>query len=245
MSENPKEKVVKNDPNLGNEFLLPPRLKALADVCGKPNYGSRYGMAGVLLKRKPATLAGVATGCDYEAVATDGRVLARVRGEFPELVEHYPEMPRHDLQGTDPVAEALIDARAWKESLGMAPKVGKYNAKPVLGNVLVRTYKDETTFAVTDLEKTRMVNQRNVEGRFPDYEPVIPDDKKFLAVDVDADYLIRLLKVAKEFAGKDSARVTLEVRRGRKSVKPLTVRARGRDEEFTGILMPLSSGEEV
>jgi hypothetical protein len=229
------DKEHKNDPNLDNQFLLPPRLKALAELCDKPNYGSRYGMAGVLLKRTPQ---------GYEACATDGRVLARVRGEFPALVEHYPQMPRHDLQGTDPAAEALIDAGAWKESLGMAPKTK--GAKPVLENVLIRTYKDETTFAVTDLEKTRMVNQRNIEGRFPDYELVIPEGKKCLTVDVDADYLIKLLKVAKEFTdGKVSGdrgpcRVRLEIRRGRKWVGPLKVVALNREEEFTGILMPLS-----
>jgi hypothetical protein len=237
MSENLNDKAVKNDPNLGNEFLLPPRLKALAELCAR-NEG-RYAMAGVILKRTPD---------GYEACATDGRFLGRVRGRFPEDLGHYPNLPGmngHD--GREAAAEALVPAKDWKECLALAPKQDRWTKKPVLDNVLVRTYAKDTTFGATDLSKSRVVTVQNGEGRYPAYEEVIPEDDKCLAVDVDADRLMALLKVAKQFTDTDSGnKVRLEIRRGRKWVKPLTVRCGNRDEEFTGILMPLSGpAEEV
>jgi hypothetical protein len=231
---NDNDKGLKNDPNLGNEFLLPPRLKALAELCAK-NEG-RYSMQGVILKRTPD---------GYEACATDGRFLGRVQGRFPEDLGHYPNLPGmngHD--GREAVPEVLVPAKEWKECLGLAPKFGKYDSKPVLENVLVRTYAKDTTFGATDLSKSRVVTVQNGEGRYPAYDEVIPDDGKCLSLDVDADKLIALLKVAKEFADPDSGKVRLEIRRGRKWVKPLKVVAASRDEEFSGILMPLSDGKE-
>jgi hypothetical protein len=243
MSENPNDKDLKNDPNLGNEFLLPPRLKVLAELCSK-NEG-RYSMQGVILKRTPE---------GYEACATDGRFLGRVKGRFPEDLGDYPDLPgMNGADGRKAVPEALVPAKEWKECLGLAPKQDRWTKKPMLDNVLVRTYAKDTTFGATDLSKSRVVTVQNEEGRYPDYEAVIPDGKKCLTVDVDADKLIALLKVAREFPeGKvdgdhGACRVRLEVRRGRKWVGPLTVRCSNRDEEFTGILMPLSehSEEEV
>jgi hypothetical protein len=115
----------------------------------------------------------------------------------------------------------------------------------VLKNVACVLAENDATFAATDLERGRTLYTRQLDGKFPDTKAVIPGGQPDAVVAVDAELLIELLQVAKQFTGDDGPkRVVLELRRNPRCPDagiPVVVRAQNADgQRFTGLLMPLT-----
>jgi DNA polymerase III sliding clamp (beta) subunit (PCNA family) len=205
--------------------LLPANLGGLAAVTA--DEGSRFTMTGVLVK--------VGDG-GYEAVATDGRRLAAVKGRPEADPLEYPTVP--DLAEAPPSApQAVIPARAWKGAFKSAPRGNQVAEQPILGHVAVHLGAQESILATTDGADASVSRVANLECRFPDYERVIPTDEPQSRVTVNADYLAELLKLARQFGPADGPnRVVLELRGPQ---TPIVLRTANGSQQFLGLVMPI------
>jgi hypothetical protein len=178
-----------NDPFI----LLPSNLGALAGAAA--DHSARYVLSGVRLA--------IADGA-YEACATDGRQLAVVTGRLEHDPLEYPVIP--ELAEAPPGADAaVIPTREWKQAFKAAPR-----GVPVA----VHLGAQESILGSSDGAEARVTRVPNAEGRYPPYEKVIPQDPPQASVDVDAEMLLSLLKVAVQYGpGREgSNRLTLEIR---------------------------------
>jgi len=159
-------------------------------------------------------------GDEVVAVATDGYILTEVRettldpAEFPEI-NGSPSINHIRVQG----------ATADKIKVALKPS----KTLPILGYANVTS----TGIVTTNLERSTIFNDRQVEGKFPDYKQLIPEETKAKArVTLNPDKLAAVLKA---FEGVGA--VTLELHDGKFS--PVVIRADQDDFEITGVVMPL------
>jgi DNA polymerase III sliding clamp (beta) subunit (PCNA family) len=210
-----------NDPFV----LLPANLAGLATISASQT--QRYAMTGVLVRQ---------SGASYEAMATDGRRLALVRGTPTANPLEYPRVP--ELAEVPPsAAQAVIPTRAWRDAFRAVPR-GRALTDPILGHVAVHLGEKESILATTDGEAVHAETIPNVEGRFPDYEAVLPRDEPRARVDLNPELLLDLVRLARDFvANMEARRITLEVR---DPGTPIVIKATNGTQEFVGLLMPLS-----
>src|SRR4051812_46964829 len=105
------EATTKTDPR--NLLLLPPALKALADVAADPKTAGKYSATTcVRLERRPG---------GFRAEATDRRVLVREDGPHAADPAAYPELPALPPAKAR-VDAALVPAKVWAAAFKKAPK---------------------------------------------------------------------------------------------------------------------------
>lgn len=215
-------KVRPDAPKARHRLLLPPNLAGLANLTAKE--GHRFALSGVRL---------MSTERGYRAEATNGKILGVVTGEEAGDPAEYPALSLLK-DAPNGATSAIVHAAAWKEAFKLVPK----KVGPKLACLAAVLGKDATTFAATDLERSRGSQTRNMNGQFPDVDNAIPRGTPAAAVRLDAFLLIDLLKAAVEFTEDGHPGVvTIELRAG---TTPVVVRASDGGQEFTGLLVPLS-----
>jgi hypothetical protein len=213
------------------KLLLPANLAVLVKAAAREQH-CRYGATtGIRL---------TATKDGYQAEATNGRILARVKGAMPFDPQDYPDVPA--LQSA-PQGETVgtIPAEVWSKAFKGIPR---RPVKPVLGTVAAVLGKEQATLVSTDLENANVQSPRLVEGRWPNTDQVFPKGKPRFTINVDAKLLIDLLQVALAFSPADhSNKVTMEFH-DRKDL--FAIRTRSDDgQEFSGLIVPLAIPEEA
>jgi hypothetical protein len=140
---------------------------------------SRYTMNGVLVTPN-------------ETVATNGHYLVWCGKDSVEA-ENYPLIP--GFVGASEQFKPFILSR---ESALAIAKVTPSKAKiPILNHVAVSG--DGSQMAVTDLDRPQVFPVRPVEGKFPQWEVVVPKfEQAVFSISVNAEYLAA---IAKQFAG--------------------------------------------
>ncbi len=153
----------------------------------------------------------------YRAEATDGRLLAVLRGPIPDA--DYPALDGHDPAGG---GEVLVGRDDWQRAFRLGDK-----ARPVglaaTGGELVLAVGDQALTATP------------AEGRYPDVDQVLPRHGPLVAVRLDPQLLGALLKVAA--AVNPDGGVDLLYYGPGKPVGLMTCTDDG--HAFDGLLMPL------
>jgi DNA polymerase III sliding clamp (beta) subunit (PCNA family) len=199
-------------------LLLPANLASLANAC--PAAAEWFALTGVLVK---------ATANGYEAVATNGRILALVQGDSAADPLEYPHVPEL-VEAPPSQDQAVIPASEWREAFRSVPRGKAVRIEPILGHVAVHLGQQESLLATSDGERASVRQTRNVEGRYPNYEAVLPSDEPALTIVLDPDLLLALVKIARVFTIPDQSRIN----------KLLVVRAANGTQRFVGLQMPMT-----
>jgi hypothetical protein len=94
--------------------------------------------------------------------------------------------------------------------------------------------KEVSTLATIDEDGGSLVRQpRNVEGRFPNTDAVLPTGKPLASIMVDAALLAELLQVAAQFADKGYVTIDLFGK------GPARITGKNDSQRFTGLIMPV------
>src|SRR5262249_31404046 len=152
----------------------PHNLAALARLAARDS--SRFAMLGVRVAE---------TEEGYEIVATDGKRLGLVKG--PGKVEEGEEAPEVE-ESPNGAPVALVPAKEFAEQVRDAKKLRAGSLVVVLGT-------DVTSFVTPDGSQ----RVRNVEGRYPDFDTVLPRTKPKVAFRANATLMAELLQVAATF----------------------------------------------
>lgn len=157
------------------------------------------------------------------AVATDSYILGEVR-ESSTPVEDFPtinqDSPNEDLDEVfipKDVAESAISALPKKKIL------------PILGYALAQ--KDEVI--TTDLNRTTKFVTKEQEGKFPDYQKLVPEPAEF-QVRLNPDKLRQALEV---FKGDSFTDISIEF--GKTPLDPVVLRGQEMGSTTTVLVMPL------
>jgi DNA polymerase III sliding clamp (beta) subunit (PCNA family) len=201
-----------------NNILLPANLSHVTKCCAD----TRYVLAAVHV---------VATEDGYRVEATDARRLARVDGINAGNPSKFPEIP---ALATAPngASEALIPAKIFAKA---CKDVNTRQFGPEERRALaIRLGKEVSTLATIDEDGGSLVRQpRNVEGRFPNTDAVLPTGKPLASIMVDATMLAELLQVAAQFA--DQGYVTIDLF----GKGPARISGKNSSQSFTGLISPV------
>lgn len=209
--------------------LLPTSLRALSPICASSEH-SRFGATtGIQLECKPDNT--------YTATATDGRRLVVVEGSCKEA--DYPHM---DALAAAPntATTAVIPAKAWKETLTKAEKIGKgRNVHEKFKETVAVVLGDQlTSFGATNLEQQMFEQTRNVGGKFPNWRQVVPiESKAEYRINVDPILLAEVLKAVSDVGcDEETKRVVLHFHGN----SPMVITARRENgPKVTGVVVPL------
>jgi hypothetical protein len=209
-------------PHHAPPLLLPPNLAALATIAAKDS--GRYSMQGVRLETHP--------NGKYAAIATDGKRLVVITGTGADAAD-YPPLPALTA-APNGATSAVILADEWRKAFKSVPK-GRH-LKPILAHVAAVLSDEVSTLATTNLDSSTVTQPRNLEGRFPDWEGVVPKFQESRKVTVSIRMLRDLLAVADAVAEED--KVILEIGPAAEN-KPIALHAENLSQKFTGLLMPM------
>jgi DNA polymerase III sliding clamp (beta) subunit (PCNA family) len=155
-------------------------------------------------------------GSEYRVEATDGKRLAVVRGPCPQA--QYPALP----DGAD-TPDVLVPVADWKSAFRLGGK-----QRPVGLAAEGPTF----TLAVGDQSLTGSAP----EGRFPDFDVVLPRTPAPIAFTVDLQLLIGLLQAAAALEPAGGVKVLFW-----SPAKPVGLTAKtAQGQFFDGLLMPLT-----
>ncbi len=212
-------------------FTIPSNLHHLTKLAAKD--ASRYAMTGVQIERTEDPVEG--TG--YIAVATNGKQLAVVRGSCPVSATEYPAMPT--MHGApNGAVKAMIPTAALVKACKEAPTRTYSGERANINNTVAVVLGEQVaTLGSTTLEDSTVKQTRLVEGRFPCWRDVFPKKEPVVRVNLNADMLAELLKVASEFSPDGDGRVIIEVFDG---LSPVKITTKHDGQTFEGLIMPLS-----
>ena len=179
----------------------------------------------------------------HETVATNGSYLVRV--STPKLdPANFPL-----VDGVKPSAifkpfNLPVDAARTIEKA-----IPKKCTLPILSNVMIdgeatdahpdKDLPDCAVMAVSDLENPQVFRPRKDDGKFPNWQTVVPkrEDAK-AAFSVDARLLARLAQFVAKFSGDRASEVKIRFYGDDKGIR-LDARNGDTGQEFVGVLMPL------
>jgi DNA polymerase III sliding clamp (beta) subunit (PCNA family) len=206
--------------------LLPVNLGALSAVCAKES--TKFCMTGVRLEVYPDE--------SYRAVATDSKRLLIVEGPG-EDERKFPKVPGL-ASAPNGAWNATIDAKAWKTTFGAADKMtkGRYCSVRHVGVVMGENV---TTFGMGNGDETQVAQPRNLEGRYPPIDAILPTVEPEFKISVSAARLASLLEVMTKYCDPSSDdRVTLEFHG---AAKPMVVKCQNPNgQKAVGLLMPIA-----
>lgn len=156
------------------------------------------------------------------AVSTDGYVLTEVREATPAL-ENYPEV-NPDVPNKE-IESCFIQASVAKKMIANLPK---NPVLPILGYALVQ----KNELITTDLERTVKYLTHEQEGKYPEYQKMVPEPAAF-CVNINPDKLRQALEV---FRGET---MTVSIEFGEKPLDPVVLRGKRNGATITSIVMPL------
>src|SRR5262245_34134979 len=194
-------------------LTIPHNLRHLARLAAREH--PRYALNGVLVQE---------TDQGYQAIATDGHVLAIVVG--PGLVD---ELPPADVPNG--AVEALIP-------IGMFDRILRENRKVEVRLVLGDK---QSTFLIADAASREFQSNAryavgNVEGRYPAVASLAREQRSLFHIQVNPKLLAELLAAALPFADEDNPTVRLHFQ---SREKPLLVTCDNGSQQFQGAIMPL------
>lgn len=171
--------------------------------------------------------------------ATDAYTLAEVRVKEAEKPEEFPIMP--NLPRAKDLDTPFIMPANVAEAISKAiPKPHK--SLPILSNAayLGADANGNVTYATTDLETVKAATFRPIDGKYPEYAPIIPTKAPLASVRVSAEYLLRAAKMLQEF-NKTEGRlglndITVEFHG---NGDPMVLKAGVRKLEATILIMPI------
>jgi hypothetical protein len=173
-----------------------------------------------------AEISGVYVG-NGKTVATDSFRLMSVNA--PVVAgEDMPETVKHGLN-----APVIVPTSAVKKAIRNIPKNPSI---PVLKNIGIATDEGDTvTLSTTDLETADIVKSRTVDGKYPEWQQIMPDGEPLATITVSAKYL---QDMAQYFAKYDAGgQVDMAVYG---TEKPVKMTGTTKDEQaITGLLMPI------
>lgn len=193
---------------------------------------SRYTLQGILVTPKAT-------------VATNGHYLVWVSDAKDRKAKDYPQVL--GFAGASDTFTPFILSR--DAALAIAKVTPSKERIPILNHVAVA--KDGNAMAVTDLERPQVFPVRHVEGKFPQYEVVIPKYEDAVArITLSAEYLAQIAKQFAGFADKRNTPVTLSFYKhgenddiGTNSVRFDAVSADG-NQGMTAVLMPIRDASD-
>lgn len=222
--------------------LLPTTLAPLANVCDKNARRANLSTTGVKLTlEKPDTEGPYTAIPKYTATATDGRRLIRLTGHCEYAAEDYPTFPAL-ASAPNGASSAVVPAADWKKAFADIGKI-KSHVKPLLRSVACVIGETQTTLAGTDLDRIAFYQPRNMDGRFPDVNLVLPPQAEALAVvSVDPFLLGDLLLTIAKMTSADNNRVDIELHgKDLRHLKPLVVRTKEPLNLIECACMPLTT----
>ncbi len=161
--------------------ILPNNLGPVADLANLKRE-SRFADGSVHVKLEDA---------GYTVEATDGMKMIRVKGEYRGSAEEYPGNPAMDAMknGSN---DGLIPAVTWKKAFAAAGKVK--STKPLLRSVAIKVGENDAAMSSTDLDSTNYDYTRQVEGRFPKIDSVIPKNEPKASITLDPKQVLVAVK---------------------------------------------------
>lgn len=177
--------------------------------------------------------------------AVDGHVFARVSNpkveddDFPVI----PGLKRTKVKksksrktqkgGFD---ECLIPANQAVKLAKMIPRGGACRTLPILEHVQLVKDGDDIKAVVTDLDNPTVIQIRqDKDMKYPNCDKIMPADKPVATICVNADLLIKVLKLAGTFDKDSCKKVIIEFR---KPESALVLKADNDDQTFYGLVMP-------
>lgn len=184
-------------------------------------------------------LNGIRFEADGRTVATDGHRLYTVTAEVPSD-DDYPNVA--DVENTSEPLEPFILPSETADRVRKA--IPKKQRAPILEyarlDVASTNANGSARFVTTDIENAQVVEGRKIEGEFPDWRKVMPEEGKAqVTVTLNWQYLADIGKALNEFApGSRGKAVKLEITDALSPVK-FTATDPDSGAEFTGIIMPM------
>lgn len=160
------------------------------------------------------------------AVATDGYMLSEVIEDTPDSSD-YPLLM--DERKPVEVEEVLLPAKT-AEKIGKA--IVSKSAMPVLRYALLEGDRVSTT----DLEEITSLGFRPIEGNYPDYRQLTPDENEVGRYVVHLDPAL-LKKALSQFGSERSVRLSISSSK----LSPITLRSENEGVKKTVVIMPLKS----
>lgn len=203
-------------------LILPPNLAGLSKFTNSQT--TKYAVSGVQVN---------ATDVEggYKVVATDCTRVVIVEGvPATTTTDVIPAM----VDAPNGATSAIIPAKTFNKVLTAAGKqvYSRFQQTQVVLS------KEVTTLGNTDLDATNVEQTKNVEGRYPPIDEVMPKGEPIAKVSVDgkkaAEILTYLAKISTVVS--DAGRVDLEIHKG----MILVFKSQGTDQKATALLMGLS-----
>jgi hypothetical protein len=189
---------------------LPANVASLAKLADPTN--RRFALAGLLVSERPE---------GYQVEATDGKRLGIVRGPGAQA-----ERPEALADAPNGATEAIIGAADFAALV-------KANGKARWPALLVLGYE-----ASTFLTGGKVVRVRNLDGRWPAIDQVLPSTPPAVEFAVTAKLFAELLLVAAAFGDEGNGNVLIRFWDKDKPVATQTANSSG--QSFFGLLMPVS-----
>jgi hypothetical protein len=180
-------------------------------------------------------------------VATDGHRLVKVTVPADRKAEDFPKADP-SFHASDTFAPFLLPAESAKQ---IAKAIPKKQTIPILECVAIDGKQTDANgtahLAVTDLQTFTPFTVRKPEGRFPNYESIIPKTGECtLSISVNPVYLMELCKSALEFQGGRGAynpKIILRFRDANSSIR-LECKPNDERQEWLAVLMPMRDESE-
>jgi hypothetical protein len=204
-------------------LLLPRNLAKIAKCAAQECH--RYSITGVRL---------VSTEQGYLCEATDGRMLGRVTGPLPANPDQYPAGPGLTT-APNGCTESVIPRDAWTQAFKTLPRK---TLRPITQNLAVVLGSPVTTLGTTDDVKATVTPVNNLEGRWPPSDSILPTKESKATICFNADYLLQLIEVAREFGQKSDDSNPYVVLDVYGKDQAMQVRSVNDAQRFTGLIMP-------
>ena len=167
-----------------------------------------------------------------KAVASNNHYMIQVE-DTPPPQENFPTI--EGMDNTSYVPDKVL------VTVNTATRVSKniptYKKLPILQNADMEVdAKGNIKFGITDLESSMVINQRKIEGQYPNTGDTIPVDAPQSAVKVDIQYLRKIVNALSEFTKTGMVEISLRGYEG-----PMICQCKKDDATMTTLIMPLKS----
>ena len=171
-------------------------------------------------------------------VATDGHRMIVVEDK---AIDNSKDWPVNGVDWQASNKPFIIPSSAINKAIKNIPKSKDTRGLPILEKVAIgETPENTITLQTTDLDTTDNVKTKTVDGKFPDYERVIPTlgevggyDKK---VGLNAHYMIEALQLMINFADDKSKMVTFHMKDENHSI---VLTCENEETKTTCVVMPM------
>ena len=171
-------------------------------------------------------------------VATDGHRMIVVEDK---AIDNSKDWPVNGVDWQASNKPFIIPSSAINKAIKNIPKSKDTRGLPILEKVAIgETPENTITLQTTDLDTTDNVKTKIVNGKFPDYERVIPNlgevggyDKK---VGLNAHYMVEALQLMINFADEKSKMVTFHMKDENHSI---VLTCENEETKTTCVVMPM------